>query len=434
MILGNGRWLFFALVGAVACSDDAAAPADAGANADSSTSGSSSGGSADGATEVRCTPDALACNGKVVARCNASGAFVTDQSCIADCVASPSPHCGVLEPKYVGNVCDTTPSMPLTTAGATTLDTTTDANCTTIVPQTSGPDVCVVAKTSITIAGGALTVTGTRALALVAVTGDVVVSDTIDVGATKDVSGPGGDAIVSGAASTASVGGGGAGFGTAGAAGGDTATGNGGAGGAAVDPLTLGILVGGARAPKASAAVASVSGGGGGGALTLIACRGTVTVSGTIDARGGGGAAQRDTVTGPTLSLSNGGAGGGSGGYVVLQGLDVRVTGQLYANGGGGGGGNTVNDGAGQPGEDGKRSATVAALGGSGNGGGNGGNGGIQSVAPTAGGGTTSGVNGGGGGGAHGRFRVYTPSSVTPTLTPSAISPAFEPSLSLPTH
>lgn len=444
---------FVAVAGVLACKGDDDSPnagSSSGAGDDggttssgggASSSGASSGGSGSassssgGAADASCASNAITCNGKRIERCDANGMVVVEKTCIADCVASPSPHCPVLEPKYVGNVCETMPTMALDTAAANALDTSLDANCTLVITQANGPDICVVARSSITIGTGSLVVTGSRALALVAVTGDLTVNGVIDVGATKHVSGPGGGTIVSGAASTSSAGGGGAGFGTAGAAGGDTLAGNGGAGGAAVDPLALGMLVGGARAPKGTGIINAVAGGGGGGALTLIACRATVSIAGIIDARGGGGAAQHDTVAGGSIAQSDCAAGGGSGGYVVIQGLDVRVTGEVYANGGAGGGANTSNDASGQAGEDGTRSATTAAKGGTGSGGGaNGGNGAIVGVAPAGGGGTATGVNGGGGGGACGRLQVYTPMSVTPTLTPSGASPAFEPSGNLPTH
>lgn len=72
-----------------------------------------------------------------------------------------------------------------------------------------------------------------------------------------------------------------------------------------------------------------------GGAVTLIACRGQILVSGTIDAGGGGGGGR----SGVSLGEMYGGGGGGAGGNVVLQGMEITVTEQVFANGGGGGAG-----------------------------------------------------------------------------------------------
>ena len=65
-----------------------------------------------------------------------------------------------------------------------------------------------------------------------------------------------------------------------------TTDGGGANGGATVNPVGMQSLIGGPR-PGLSATL--IPGGGGGGAAMLIACRGSVAVSGTIDAGGGGG-------------------------------------------------------------------------------------------------------------------------------------------------
>ena len=67
-------------------------------------------------------------------------------------------------------------------------------------------------------------------------------------------------------------------------------------------------------------------GGGGGGGAILIASSGTITINGTISARGGNGAA------------GAGGGGGGAGGAIRLIANVVTGTGNLTASGGGGGG------------------------------------------------------------------------------------------------
>lgn len=115
-----------------------------------------------------------------------------------------------------------------------------------------------------------------------------------------------------------------------------------------------------------------------------------------------------------------GATGGGSGGFVVLQGLQVSVTGKLYANGGGGGGGCSTDNCTGNDGQDGQLS-TAPAQGGAGLiNGGPGGLGGYR-YAPTE--GAASGVSPGGGGGAAGRFAVYVPTGVTPIIMPIETSP-----------
>jgi hypothetical protein len=118
----------------------------------------------------------------------------------------------------------------------------------------------------------------------------------------------------------------------------------------------------------------------------------------------------------------------------VLQGFDVAVTGEMYANGGGGGaGGNgsgtctTVQDGA-----DGSLSDSMPAIGGSAlSGAGSGGTGGVAGIATRDPGNglraTTTGDGAGGGGGSVGWFQSYIPAGVTPTLMQAHASPRFQP-------
>jgi hypothetical protein len=114
--------------------------------------------------------------------------------------------------------------------------------------------------------------------------------------------------------------------------------------------------------------------------------------------------------------------------------VNVEITGKLYANGGGGGGGAAGDNNMGPAGADGLLS-TPGALGGDPVGdystGGIGG-----SVSSTPGTGVRpfadAAAGAGGGGGAMGRFEVFTPSGVAPTLTPAEASPApFASSISL---
>jgi len=344
------------------------------------------------------------------------------------------PHAPYLEPRYLPDVCDVAATMPeflVTNFG--NFDTSLNNNCTGgVVAQDNGPEICVVRYGSIHVeVTGGLTVSGSRALALVADT-MISIDGILDIAAKGKVSGPGGGTLLSGG-QVSSDGGGGAGFASAGGAGGGaTADGGGAPGGAAsIDPALLTILLGGTRSVPALGSTLPPGVGGGGGAATLIACRGQVSVSGTIDAGGGGGeGGKRGLNLGPTDKFYAG-AGGGSGGNVVLQGMSVVVTGQVFANGGGGGSGMIPVAGQtgtpGNPGGNGTRSTTEAAAGGiapgAAGGGGAGGREGAspgRGVHPSA----TTGLPGGGGG-STGFFQTYTPAGAIPTLSPTAASPAF---------
>jgi hypothetical protein len=122
--------------------------------------------------------------------------------------------------------------------------------------------------------------------------------------------------------------------------------------------------------------------------------------------------------------------GGGAGGNIVIQGRTVSITGSVFANGGGGGEGWQPTTGVkGESGLDGAASDASGGAGGRALGGaGYGGNGGWVGV-PALGGQHPSAMGGGpgAGGGSVGFLQIYTPTSVTPTVTPSHVSPAFQP-------
>ena len=319
-------------------------------------------------------------------------------------------------PKYVPDVCDAAATQPdLTIASDTAIDTGDATNCNGgLVAQATGPDICVMHYSTITVtAGFKLEPTGTRALALVA-DQSLTVDGLIEAG----TNGPGGGQIVSGGAPTATDGGGGAGFATAGGPGGNDSADGGAANGGAAQPtpseLVGGLTGGGPR------------GGGGGGAVTLISCRGTVAITGVLDAGGQGGGAE----------AASGGSGGGTGGYFALQGRTISMTGQAFANGGGGGGGFGTDKVKGFAGPRGPQSTTCAV---GGDGAVKGGAGGCIGAAPGAGGrgGTvvlSETVSSGGGGGSTGFLATFTPLGVTPRVAPAAASPAFQPNLSLKTR
>lgn len=391
---------------------------------------------------VACTPGGvIACIGDDALQCTSDGMAYQHVSCDLGCLEVPTPHCAYIEPRYLPDICDTVAADDsFNVASSAMLDANLDSNCTGgIVAQTGAPAVCVLHYRTITIQSGATlqlgdtpSVTPGRVVAFVA-DEELVVDGTLDISAHGRISGPGGGAVQSGGLPQVNgvnngPAGGGAGGRTAGAPGGnqnqDGGANNGGP--AAADPAFLAALVGGASAFQLDGSdMTAYEGGGGGGAATLISCRGSISVTGTINAGGGGG-------PGGALFLFNSslpGGGGGAGGYVVLQGSEVQVTGRLFANGGGGGGGMQSNNASGVPGDDGTQSATLAAAGGSmQNGEGFGGKGGAATMQPTFGGKPTTGpAAAGGGGGSVGFFQTYTPANKTPALMPSAISPAFQP-------
>lgn len=327
-----------------------------------------------------------------------------------------------ITPKFTPTACDGTADTPLVLDGVVALDTDDPATCNSgYVGQLAGPQICIVHHSKITIAATAMVSSrGTRALALVS-DGDLLILGVVDVGSTRTKNGPGGGFETDGV-TTGRDGFGGAGFRTAGAAGGNDATDGGAANGGPARPArsTTGILVGG----PGSAGVA------GGGALSVVSCRGKVTVSGMISSSGAGGGA------GTAMQPTRGGGGGGAGDYVILQGMEIEVTGRLFANGGSGGSGGPFNAVKGERGQDGLLSATMAALGGPATAGaGAGGNGGYVGGTPKVGHallGTSS--TSGGGGGSTGFLETATPAGRTPTITTIDLSPPFEANLTVSTH
>ena len=357
-----------------------------------------------------CTPNTTACSDeKTLVTCGPDGTSTT-RVCDVSCVDGDSPHCAYAEPKYLPDVCDAVAPLPrLDFAGAGTFDTGLDTNCNGgIVAQASAADICVVRYGEISIASDAIVnATGPRVLALIA-DDSLSIAGVLDGGAKGTTGGPGGGFVLGAVAR-----GDGAGFRTAGGAGGSS-----GAGGLAQpNPATQDVIYGGTRAFGTTT--------NGGGAVILTACRGTVSIPGTVTVGGGGGLGDLSV-----MGKLFGGFGGGSGGNVVVQGLAISISGQLFANGGGGGGGVVVGQVNGTPGSDGLASDTTAAPGGS-------------ATAPATAGGTgavtnqnfghpgsgaTPGANGsgGGGGGSQGFLQTYTPNSVVPDLAPSHASPAVE--------
>lgn len=386
--------------------------------------------------DAACTPT---CNGDKVAACTAAGETQLI-SCELGCVDAPTPHCGYLEPKYLPDVCKSPATSDLlSVAESGGLDPDVTSNCNGgVVEQPGAPGICVVRYRRIRIEEGAtLTVIGKfpvehgswiapgRSIAFVA-DEELRVDGVIDVGARGQVNGPGGGVVTSGGCAFTGNGGGGAGGKTTGGAGGSK-TEDGGAmnGGTPVgDPGLRSTLVGGAVSMILTSQCSSPEMrryvGGGGGALALVACRGHVDIAGTLNAGGGGGEPGSAVEEGPIVA----GHGGGAGGLIALQGIEISVTGRMFANGGGGGAG------SGDQGMDGQMSATEPARGGAPIGDdGAGGDGGVGMSPPSDGKRVLS--SGfkmpGGGGGSVGFFQTFMPAGRSPALTPSAISPEFEP-------
>lgn len=382
---------------------------------------------------VDCTPgDVQTCRGDEAIVCNPRGDNFDVVPCENGC--DPVSGCqacreGSLDceprivPLFIGTQCEAIATTEEVRFDATaTFDTSVDTNCGEIIEQTNGLSICLVRAQRIFVDGAAtLSVTGSRALALVA-DSDLLIEGKIDASAVGSANGPGGGLKFSGTAAADISGGGGAGFATAGAGGGsETTTGAGGSGGQAEPNPLLGTeLVGGTRPSRARQSAPAA--GGAGGNVTLVACRGNAQVTGYIDVSGGGGSG------GSTDGVHKySGAGGGSGGFILIQGREVTITGGLYANGGAGGGGMSSAGVAGTKGNDGSPTTSPASGGNPATGGGRGGNGGASD--PPGGGAPpmTAGANAGGGGGSAGFIQLLLPRDQLPQLTGAVASPPMQP-------
>lgn len=404
---------------------------------------------------VTCTPGEIeTCLGDDALTCNATGDGYEHLTCDLGCSATPKPHCKYIEPRYLPEMCDMAASdESLVVNGSTSLDPNLDSNCNGgVVSQAGAAGICVLRYRQIAItANGQLKLTGKSDTGAPDTVGRVVafvadeqlsIDGSLDISADGPVNGPGGGLMVSGGgaqlvSADLHKAGAGAGGQTAGAPGGSTTTdGDGGIGGlATADPALLSVLFGGAAANRGGGmGPVTLGGGGGGGGATLVSCKGSISISGVIDAGGGGGTGGRELFGADTPAW-----GGGAGGYVVLQAKRIEVTGQVFANGGGGGTGMAADLLPGADGADGLRSATMPAPGSSGkNGGGNGGRGGVGIMQPTAGGKSTaiptSDASPGGGGGSVGFLQTYTPDGIEPMLSGATASPRFRPNITLKTR
>jgi hypothetical protein len=235
----------------------------------------------------------------------------------------------------------TLPSSPIGTITEVTDGPGTPIACTKIVPQTQGPEVCVIAMQQIDI-NGMVRVAGGRAIAFVGTDSVTVeVNGGIDASsATGASSGPGAPSNCTGAGGPGSSvlvnrGAGGGAGGSYGGPGGNGGSSDG-IGGIAGAAQNLVAIVGGCAGGKGGDSGGSLggAGGAGGGAVYLLA-GGPIAVYGSINASGAGGTAP---------DPESGGAGGGAGGLIALDGLSYALdSATMFAIGGPGstgGGGN----------------------------------------------------------------------------------------------
>jgi hypothetical protein len=325
---------------------------------------------------------------------------------------------------------DAEPTGPVTQTTAIN----TDADCQLVRPQPAGPELCIIAGTTVNITGTANLVTGARPLVLIATDSiSVAAAAVIDVSSRSTTRvGAGANeatcaAPTSGQNSVATSGAGGAGAGGFGTIGGDGGNGSvaKGIGGIAAAPT---FLRGGCKGADGGDAgtVQGGAGGNAGGAIYFIAGN-AITIDGSIFASAAGGRGG---------GIRAGGGGGGSGGMIGLDAptITIGATGIVAANGGGGGGGGG-SGGIGNAGGDGSTLSytTAASAGGGGvdtntttptRNGGNGGVGAAMNAAGALGGNSLStGAGGGGGGGGVGVIWVKgtltgTRFSPTPTMAP----------------
>jgi hypothetical protein len=307
----------------------------------------------------------------------------------------------------------TPPTQPLTISARTVIDTDDTSGASQCAVLITGSDVCVVAATVITI-NADLHATGTRPLVVLATDSlTVAATGSIDVGSHRA---PASGLPEIGAGANPSSCGTGTGPGTSGGGAGGSFTGQGGAGGGpnlgipAAIVGTVTELRGGCAGQDGNGANHGAKGNGG-GAVFLIAGN-TITIAGTVNAAGEGGAQGANN--------SSGGGGGGSGGMIGFDALTISGTGLILANGGAGGEGS----GAGQSGRPGADPTTImAARGGNGgsNNGGDGGDGSAGAASGPGGAGVNGSTAGGGGGGGAGLIKAPAQATLGTQVSPLAI-------------
>jgi hypothetical protein len=338
-----------------------------------------------------CNPSTTECQGNKLVVCSAAGTTSSSNTCTYGCDATATPNAcksPTLVPSNLydasvvlmpANPCETVTVQDLSVpvAGSLTINTDVDGSvCTRVKSQLGSlPEICVMVRRNISFgAASTVTVTGSRALALVA-TGTISLAGTIDVSADGPVGGPGSlaasasqnaaaNGMPNGESTPGNAGGGGGGFGMAGGTGGSAPGTSAGSGGVVQGMVSIVPL----RSGSSGGTNSALSGtprqglpGGGGGALQIVGCTSmTVTASALFDANGGGGQGGRPG----SSSTPGAGAGGGSGGAVLIEAQTMTLASgaRFYANGGGGGGGATLS-GAGGDGQDGQAQNSAATGG-----------------------------------------------------------------------
>jgi len=186
-------------------------------------------------------------------------------------ISQPAFGANIVPSNLPADFCDAVVAGDLIVGAGTVMSINTDSDCDAVLPQSSGPDLCVVSRNSIAVAAtGLIKANGSRALVLTAQQGFTLAGE-INAAATGITSGAGsGDFGTGGAAGSTSVGGGGAGHRDTGGKGGDASPQTGGSGGTSYAPTSFVPLLGGS-AGGPGAGMPAAAGGGAGGALKLVA-------------------------------------------------------------------------------------------------------------------------------------------------------------------
>ncbi len=388
-----------------------------------------------------CQPASTTCEAAVLSTCIADGSAATPSDCDLGCFDAV--RCNKLAPSNgLGEQLDMAASATdLVLTGAATIDTSsetindeTGALVVSTAVVSGGPvEIFVLRVKSLT--AGSITVTGTRALAIVS-DGAITLNGGLDAsGVSSGPNTPGGidDTATCGAREVTGSGndwpgGGGGGFGGTGGNGGSALGHGGGAGSAINGTASLVPLRGGCAGGRSIGAVTGP--GAGGGAVQLVSNRLiTIPATGHVAVTGEGASGFAGFVF---CAMGNGncyaGAGGGAGGGVLLEAPSVVVAAGagIFANGGGGST-TTTTENAPSRGEDGQLSETSAAGGVSQET--DRGNGGAGGAGATANGGSGQGTSigddfdGGGGGGGVGRIRINLPVGASTAAIEGTVSP-----------
>lgn len=391
-------------------------------------------GGVDGAVELACASGETAkCLNDELFTCDGEGNVVDSEPCPLGCHEG-DPRCNLLNPSngLAAQLDEAAAGSDLALSDGATINTTTgeikdgDGSSvqvpTDLIPAPKGGvEIRVLKVKSLTT--GDVEVQGDPALAIVS-SGDVEITGLLTVGSAGRFEGDGpcfGASLESDVTPWAGAGGGG--FGQPGGDGGDAAQ-SGRAGGAAVGNSSLVPLRGGCRGGSVTTACtgngctfSGAVGGLGGGAVQVIS--GTVILIGTQEATG---AIEASGLGAYHAQFSPAGAGGGSGGGILLEAPRVSIASAsgLSANGGSG-------SCEAQEGESGTFGETPAPGGHCSGVSGDGGNGGAGNSAAAPGESATSDGLGGGGGGGVGRIRINTRSGDVEVDSDVVLSP--EPSV-----